>query len=188
MSIFKSILAKIFPAGHPATKTDSAAPTATAGSGTGSSTGATLSAGHGSGSDAEQSGSMGTAAGSQGAGADVTGSAQRPLSGTQADIPGGSSSAPPMPTSQAQPTVDVEAILSDLQSKNQERLNWRTSIVDLMKLLGLDSSLTARKELAKELNYTGSTDDSAAMNMWLHKQVMRKLAENGGKLPEELRS
>ena len=87
-----------------------------------------------------------------------------------------------------QQSVDVDAILSDLQSKSNERLNWRTSIVDLLKLLGLDSSMAARKELAKELNYTGSTEDSAAMNMWLHKQVMRKLAENGGKLPEELRS
>jgi hypothetical protein len=94
----------------------------------------------------------------------------------------------PTSTAQTQPSVDVEAVLSDLQAKNQERLNWRTSIVDLMKLLGLDSSLASRKELAKELNYTGNMEDSAAMNMWLHKQVMRKLAENGGKLPEELRS
>ncbi|NGM88682.1 DUF3597 domain-containing protein [Parapusillimonas sp. SGNA-6] len=187
MSIFKSILAKIFPSGHPANQSGSGAPPVAAGSGTGASTGATMSAGHGSGSDAEQGGSMGTAAASQGAGvgAGGTGSAPRPLSGTEADMPGG---AAPMPTAQAQPSVDVEAILSDLQSKSHERLNWRTSIVDLMKLLGLDSSLGARKELAKELNYTGSMEDSAAMNMWLHKQVMRKLAENGGKLPEELRS
>jgi len=67
-------------------------------------------------------------------------------------------------------------------------LNWRTSIVDLLKLLGLDSSLAARKELASELHYTGSTEDSAAMNMWLHKQVMQKLAENGGKVPDDLKS
>jgi len=76
--------------------------------------------------------------------------------------------------------------MNDLASKNGEKLNWRTSIVDLMKLLKLDSSLSARKELAKELGYTGSTDDSAAMNIWLHKQVMRKLAENGGKVPADL--
>ncbi|HKS60870.1 MAG TPA: DUF3597 domain-containing protein [Xanthobacteraceae bacterium] len=82
--------------------------------------------------------------------------------------------------------VDVEAVLNDLASKNSEKLNWRTSIVDLMKLLKLDSSLSARKELAKELGYTGSTDDSAAMNIWLHKQVMKKLAENGGKVPADL--
>ena len=82
--------------------------------------------------------------------------------------------------------VDVEAVLNDLASKNSEKLNWRTSIVDLMKLLKLDSSLSARKELAKELGYTGSTDDSAAMNVWLHRQVMKKLAENGGKVPADL--
>jgi hypothetical protein len=76
--------------------------------------------------------------------------------------------------------------MNDLASKNSEKLNWRTSIVDLMKLLKLDSSLSARKELAKELGYTASTEDSAAMNIWLHKQVMKKLAENGGKVPADL--
>jgi hypothetical protein len=84
-------------------------------------------------------------------------------------------------------SVDVNTVLAEMQSKNPEQLNWKTSIVDLMKLLGLDSSLTARKQLAAELGYSGSTDDSAAMNMWLHKEVMRKLAENGGQLPAELR-
>ena len=74
-----------------------------------------------------------------------------------------------------------------LASQNKERLDWRRSIVDLMKLLNLDSGLSARKELAKELNYTGNTNDSAAMNVWLHKQVMIKLAENGGKEPDELK-
>ena len=69
-----------------------------------------------------------------------------------------------------------------------QKLDWRKSIVDLMKLLDLDSSLAARKELAKELNYTGDTNDSAKMNVWLRKQVMQKLAENGGKVPESLRS
>lgn len=83
--------------------------------------------------------------------------------------------------------VDVEAVLSDLAAKNKEKLDWRKSIVDLMKLLGLDSSLSARKELAKELNYTGDTNDSAKMNVWLHKQVMQKLAENGGKVPADLK-
>lgn len=84
--------------------------------------------------------------------------------------------------------VDVEAVMNELASKAPEQLNWRQSIVDLMKLLGLDSSLSARKELASELHYTGDTGDSAAMNVWLHKQVMRKLAENGGKVPEELKA
>jgi hypothetical protein len=85
-------------------------------------------------------------------------------------------------------SVDVNAVLSDMQSKNSEKLNWKTSIVDLLKLLGLDSSLAARKQLAAELHYTGSTDDSAAMNIWLHKEVMRKFGENGGKLPDDLKS
>ncbi|KMO12869.1 hypothetical protein NS228_25255 [Methylobacterium indicum] len=83
--------------------------------------------------------------------------------------------------------VDVEAVLNDLAGKAGQPLNWRTSIVDLMKLLHLDSSLSARKELAKELNYTGDTEDSATMNVWLHKQVIKKLEENGGKVPDDLK-
>jgi hypothetical protein len=93
------------------------------------------------------------------------------------------------PTSPASaPPVDVEAVLNGMASSNAQKLNWRTSIVDLMKLVGMDSSLSARKELAKELGYVGSTSDSASMNMWLHKQVMKKIAENGGTLPRELQS
>jgi hypothetical protein len=82
--------------------------------------------------------------------------------------------------------VDVAAILNDLAAHNKEKLDWQHSIVDLMKLLDLDSSLTARKELAAELHYTGDTHDSATMNMWLHAQVMQKLAANGGKVPADL--
>jgi Domain of unknown function (DUF3597) len=95
---------------------------------------------------------------------------------------------PSAPASTAKPAapVDVEAILTKLASQNKEKLDWRHSIVDLMKLLNLDSSLTARKALAEELHYTGNTNDSAAMNMWLHKQVMQKVAENGGKVPAGL--
>jgi hypothetical protein len=81
----------------------------------------------------------------------------------------------------------VEAVLTNLAGQNKEKLDWRSSIVDLMKLLDLDSSLSARKELAKELNYTGDMNDSASMNVWLHKQVMIKLAENGGKVPDSLK-
>ena len=77
--------------------------------------------------------------------------------------------------------------MDGLAAKSSERLDWRRSIVDLMKLLNLDSNLAARKELAQELSYTGDTNDSASMNIWLHKQVMTKLAENGGKVPDELR-
>ena len=83
--------------------------------------------------------------------------------------------------------VDVNAILTDLAAKNGQNLNWRQSIVDLLKLLGLDSSLESRKQLAGELHYTGSTDDTATMNVWLIKQVWQKLAENGGKVPDELK-
>jgi hypothetical protein len=83
--------------------------------------------------------------------------------------------------------VDVAAVLTELAAKKKEKLDWRKSIVDLMKLLDLDSSLTARKALAQELHYTGDMNDSASMNMWLHKQVMKKLAENGGKVPADLR-
>jgi uncharacterized protein DUF3597 len=82
--------------------------------------------------------------------------------------------------------VDIEAVLSQLQAKNPQELNWRTSIVDLMKLVGLDSSLENRKELARELGYKADTSDSAAMNVWLHKRVMQELAANGGKVPREL--
>lgn len=82
--------------------------------------------------------------------------------------------------------VDVEAILNKLASEHKEKLDWKHSIVDLMKLVGMDSSLAERKELAAELKYSGDTHDSAAMNIWLHKQVMQKLAENGGKVPASL--
>ena len=85
------------------------------------------------------------------------------------------------------PPVDVGAVLNGLAQKNDEKLNWRTSIVDLMKLVGMDSSMAARKALAEELHYTGDTSDSASMNMWLHKQVMKKIAENGGTLPNDLK-
>lgn len=84
--------------------------------------------------------------------------------------------------------VDVEKVCTDLAAKNKEKLDWRHSIVDLMKLLGLDSSLKHRQELAKELGYSGDMNDSAKMNIWLHKQVMTKLAENGGKVPDSLKA
>ena len=83
--------------------------------------------------------------------------------------------------------VDVEAVLTKLAAQSKEKLDWRKSIVDLMKLLKLDSSLSARKELAKELDYSGDTSDSASMNIWLHRQVMAKLAANGGKVPDDLK-
>lgn len=92
-------------------------------------------------------------------------------------------STPPTPAA----PVDVEAVLQQLAANQKQQLNWRTSIVDLMKLVGLDSSLENRKELARELGYKGDTSDSAAMNIWLHKQVMTQLAAHGGKVPAELK-
>lgn len=99
---------------------------------------------------------------------------------------------PAAPTPQAAPAapaqaVDVEAVLSGIASKKGSDLNWRTSIVDLMKLLDLDSSLDNRKELATELGYTGAKDGSAEMNMWLIKAVMRELEKNGGTVPANLK-
>lgn len=93
----------------------------------------------------------------------------------------------PAPASLAIDQVDVEAILNNLAQQSAEQLNWRTSIVDLLKLLHLDSSLQSRKELAQELHFTGDTNDSASMNIWLHRQVMNKLAANGGKVPADLK-
>ena len=130
MSIFSSILAKIFPSSHPAVATADTAPAA-----------------------------------------------------IPSAAPTASSA---VPSATALPPVDVEKILGDRSSAHSEKLNWRTSIVDLMKLLDLDSSLGARKSLAAELQYTGDLNDSAGMNIWLHKQVMSKLAANGGKVPADL--
>ena len=113
-----------------------------------------------------------------------------PASGAPA---GSAPAAGASPTATAAPagaptqTVDVAPILDKAVAAKKEKLEWRTSIVDLMKALDIDSSLSARKELAKELGYTGDTSDSASMNIWLHKQVMAKLAANGGKLPPEIK-
>ena len=98
---------------------------------------------------------------------------------------GGSAGGPPAAAPAA--TVDVAPILDKAVAAKGEKLEWRTSIVDLMKALDIDSSFSARKELAKELGYTGDSNDSASMNIWLHKQVMAKLAANGGKLPPEIK-
>lgn len=107
--------------------------------------------------------------------------------GAQAAAPGGATPwwQAAATAAQANPT-DVEAALETRAQAHGERLNWRTSIVDLMKLLGIDSSLENRKELARELGYTGDTGDSATMNVWLHRQVMRELAANGGQVPAAL--
>jgi len=108
--------------------------------------------------------------------------AEAGASGTTAG--GGSATSP---GTSSTPTIDVAPILDKAVAAQKEKLAWRTSIVDLMKALNIDSSLAARKELAKELGYTGDMNDSASMNVWLHKQVMTKLAANGGKVPEDLK-
>jgi uncharacterized protein DUF3597 len=107
-------------------------------------------------------------------------------------VAGGSSTAPapaapaaPAPAA-TMPVVDVEAMLEAKAAKLGHKVNWRESIVDLMSLVGIDNSLAERRALARELGYTGDLNDTAPMNIWLHKQVMRKLAENGGKVPPEL--
>ena len=116
----------------------------------------------------------------------ATAPAERP------QIPAGwdGGAAPGTPGAQPAPTasnVDVEQVLTQIATdKGNPDLNWRTSIVDLMKLLGMDSSLDNRKELATELGYTGEKDGSAEMNIWLHKEVMRQLAANGGTVPANL--
>jgi hypothetical protein len=135
MSIFSTILSKIFPSSHPAVQ-----------------------------------------------------AAAQPDAAPAADAAPAEAPADAAPAAASAEPVDVEAILTSLADQNSEKLNWRTSIVDLMKLLGLDSSLAARKQLAEELHYSGDTSDSASMNIWLHKQVMTKLAENGGKVPDDLKN
>jgi Domain of unknown function (DUF3597) len=112
-------------------------------------------------------------------------SAGAPAGGTAANT--GSAPAPSSAPAAPAQSVDVAAIVDKAAAAKGEKLEWRTSIVDLMKALDIDSSFAARKELAKELGYTGDSNDSASMNIWLHKQVMAKLAANGGKLPPEIK-
>jgi hypothetical protein len=137
---------------------------------------------------AAQPASPGNAAGATPQAAGTPATAPQPT-GTPAAAPQSPTPATAAPAAQptaGMPPVDIEAVVSAMPGAGQ--LNWRTSIVDLMKVLGLDSSLEARKELAQELGYTGNTSDSASMNIWLHKQVMAKLAANGGKVPESLKT
>ncbi|MFJ6024983.1 DUF3597 domain-containing protein [Brevundimonas sp. NPDC092305] len=90
--------------------------------------------------------------------------------------------AAPAPTPAAAQPVDVDGILDFMNEQRDQKLNWRTSIVDLMKLTGMDSTLAERKELAGELGYTGDTSDTASMNIWLHKQVIQRIRDNGGQI------
>ena len=108
--------------------------------------------------------------------------ADAPASQAPVSTPAAASATPAAPAQ----AVDVAAVLEQAVAAKKQKLNWRTSIVDLMKALDMESSLAERKELASELGYTGSTSDSAAMNIWLHKALMQKLAQNGGKVPADL--
>ncbi|MCJ9691562.1 DUF3597 domain-containing protein [Rhizobium sp. PRIMUS64] len=125
------------------------------------------------------------------AGAPKTEPAQAPTSPSAAPSPTPAAPAPqskPAPTATAPGTgtVDIVPILDAAVKKSGQKLDWRRSIVDLMKAVGMDASLTERKELAAELGYTGDSNDSAKMNMWLHKALMKRLSENGGKVPADL--
>jgi hypothetical protein len=122
----------------------------------------------------------GGTAGASASSAPPTSASQSPLPSTAPSAGSGGGAAT------ATQQVDVTAVLDGLAAKNSEKLDWRHSIVDLMKLVGMDSSLNARKQLASELHYSADQNDSASMNIWLHKEVIRRLAENGGKVPQEL--
>ena len=116
-----------------------------------------------------------------------SGTVQQPnqqQAGVQPGTQPGRSAAPP---NAPMDIVDVEAVVSRMAAQQGQNLNWRSSIVDLLKVLNLDSSLEARKELAREMDYQGDTGDSASMNIWLHRQVMNRLAANGGKVPDDMK-
>ncbi len=156
MSIFKDILNKLLGKDKPAATTTATTTPPAAGSPT--SAGAPGGTAPTAGTGAAPAGNVQGTTGATAAGTQAT-----PLSG-----------------------VDVEAIMDRMAQQSGQTLNWRTSIVDTMKALGIDSSLEHRKELARELHYSGDMNDSAAMNVWLHKRLMQELAANGGKLPKEL--
>ncbi|SOZ69065.1 conserved hypothetical protein [Cupriavidus taiwanensis] len=157
MSIFKDILNKLLGKDKPAATTTATTTSTPPAAGTPTSAGAPAGTAPTAGAGAAPPGNV------QGTTGAAAGAQATPLSG-----------------------VDVEAIMDRMVQQSGQTLNWRTSIVDTMKALGIDSSLEHRKELARELHYTGDMDDSAAMNVWLHKRLMQELAANGGKLPKEL--
>jgi hypothetical protein len=109
-----------------------------------------------------------------------------PPAGRAPSASAGPAASQPKQAPAAPAPVDVEAVLKRMAADNKQQLNWQTSIVDLMKLVGIDSDITNRRALAHELGYTGDLNDSATKNVWLHKEVMRKLAESGGQVPANL--
>ena len=129
---------------------------------------------------------MGKILGHSARGSEAKANAARPAAPAAAPAPA-TPAAPSTPAATAAPpVVDVETVLETMAAGTKQELDWRHSIVDLMKLTGIDSSLANRKALAQELGYTGDMNDSATMNVWLHKQVLRKLSENGGQVPANL--
>ncbi len=167
MSIFGNIVSAIFgKSSSPGTTAaaGSSAPGSTVGAGSSSAPGSTVGAG--------------------------SSSAPGSTVGAGSTVGVGSSAAPTSVSGAAKPISmgEVETLIKKIADEQTEKLNWKQSIVDLMKLLKLDSSLSARKELAQELGYKGALDGSAEMNVWLHKQVMTKLAESGGKVPDSLKT
>jgi len=112
--------------------------------------------------------------------------AAAPAAPPVAPSPAATPAAPAAPAPSAIQDVDVAGILDFMNEQRSQKLNWRTSIVDLMKLVGMESSLAERKQLADELGYTGDKSDTASMNIWLHKQVIQKIRDNGGQLPSDL--
>ena len=165
MSLFKSILSKIFAGHEPASPASSPAATQRPADAVAVTTRAT-----------DLGTSLGAAAGAAFGNPSSVPPVSSPPSSQHVSTRSAAPSAP----------VDVAAVMDRLAAANPEKLDWKHSIVDLMKLLDLDSSLTSRKELAAELHYPGDTGDSARMNVWLHQQVLKKLAENGGKVPADL--
>ncbi|WP_279482731.1 DUF3597 domain-containing protein [Aureimonas sp. SK2] len=183
MSFFERIKSKIFGSAHADTPATEAAPQAATGpASTPASTNIGGTAAPAGVSPAPSPQILAPSAGAPGT-SDAVSPATAGTSSPVASTPGAS----PIPASAPAGPVDVAAVLDGKAKGAGQTLNWRHSIVDLLKLLDLDSSLSARRELAQELGYTGDHDDSAAMNTWLHRQVMTKLAANGGTVPAELR-
>ena len=174
MSIFGTIMSKVF-----GTHTAAAAPAPAGGA---SATPASTA----NASSADTSASASGTGPSRGDETPAPPASTAPTSSAPTSSSGSASTEASTAPSTAPSSVDITAVLDGMEGQAGQKLDWRHSIVDLMKLLDMDSSLSARKELAHELHYTGDTNDSASMNMWLHKEVMKKFAENGGKLPADL--
>lgn len=166
MSLITTILSKIF-AGHDETTSPVQSPSVTPPPAD-------------AGAEATRASDLGTSLGAAAGSAFGNPSSVAPVSSPPASQPVSTTSAAPSPL------VDVPAVMNRLSAANPEKLDWKHSIVDLMKLLDMDSSLTSRKELAAELHYPGNTSDSASMNIWLHQEVLKKLSENGGNVPADL--